>query len=454
MPTASVTEPSNHGEGRNMYTTYSVTSDSHIVNRRYSDFCWLYGRLEIEFPGAIFPIIPHKRTLTNAAKFSPEIIEERRQNLDHFLKAVVAHQELARAPSMTPFMTAAMGDNFDLAKKAVEQSKPGAVINNVENNGDPTTTADEANNVTVVMGNNSPSKSEKAMGAAKKGINSFFAKAVTLTKLTTGTTDLYVTENEEDISKIRDFINAVDANVKQLVTCSHALIKSTHDKSTAMHELGVPIAEWKLTYQNSISEGDDLLDMMSAFVEFSGDFSTLLEKQYEEEQHKLEGALQQLTLDVKAFQNALNKRRDLQVKATTHQKQIADKQTSITKAKKAYKTPEVTDKLLAEREVLEKKSKVVVDTLEQCSERVLREAKREQPKLQLALRDCLGAYAEIQINYGNKMQAAWSQLLPYVGAGKKSVEDTTNGLPLDPPPVPPAPSAPKQDDEDEFFDST
>jgi hypothetical protein len=93
-----------------------------------------------------------------------------------------------------------------------------------------------------------------------------------------------------------------------------------------------------------------------------------------------------------------------------------------------------------------------VDTLEQCSERVLREAQREQPKLQLALRDCLQAYAEIQIDYGNKMQTAWSQLLPYVGAGKKSGVNTTTEPPLDPPPLPPAPSAPKQDD-DKCFDT-
>ena len=113
-----VTEPCNEGTGRNMYTTYLVKGPNTLVRRRYSDFQWLYERLRTELPGAIIPIIPHKMTaLNNKIKFDPNFIEERRSNLEHFIKEVVQHPELQRAPSMTPFMITAMGEAFDAAKQ-------------------------------------------------------------------------------------------------------------------------------------------------------------------------------------------------------------------------------------------------------------------------------------------------------------------------------------------------
>eukprot|EP00536_Pseudo-nitzschia_multiseries_P001487 jgi/Psemu1/181185/e_gw1.19.193.1 len=80
---------------RHSYTSYLVTTkQGNAVRRRYSDFRWLYQRLQTEVPGAIIPIIPHTRTIMSSKKFNLEFIEERRRDLQEFLLAVSVHSEL------------------------------------------------------------------------------------------------------------------------------------------------------------------------------------------------------------------------------------------------------------------------------------------------------------------------------------------------------------------------
>ena len=85
------------------------------VLRRYSDFHWLYERLQKERAGAIVPPLPDKQAV---ARFSPEFIEERRRQLERFLRRVSVHPELYDAPSLDTFLRA-----DDLAFHAAKSSK-------------------------------------------------------------------------------------------------------------------------------------------------------------------------------------------------------------------------------------------------------------------------------------------------------------------------------------------
>ena len=73
------------------------------VLRRYSDFLWLYERLHVERAGAIVPPIPEKQPV---GRFSPTFVEERRVQLERFLRRVATHPELADAPDGLPPNTA------------------------------------------------------------------------------------------------------------------------------------------------------------------------------------------------------------------------------------------------------------------------------------------------------------------------------------------------------------
>ena len=100
-------DPQHTGEGRSKYTTYCVlVPNVSAVRRRYNDFQWLYERLHLERPGAIIPIIPHKRVrlLKPEAKFTTEFVSERRGILEEWINRILVHPELTDAASLTAFM--------------------------------------------------------------------------------------------------------------------------------------------------------------------------------------------------------------------------------------------------------------------------------------------------------------------------------------------------------------
>ena len=73
------------------------------VLRRYSDFLWPWERLHHERAGAIVPPIPEKQPV---GRFSPTFVEERRMQLERFLRRVIVHPELADAACLDTFLRA------------------------------------------------------------------------------------------------------------------------------------------------------------------------------------------------------------------------------------------------------------------------------------------------------------------------------------------------------------
>ena len=422
MVTAKVYDACNEGSGRNMFTTYCVATETTMVRRRYSDFLWLYGRLMTELPGAIVPVIPHKRALKNSTKFNDIFIEERRANLETFLKAVVQHSELSHAPSMTPFMTFGLGERFDTAKRRLEQSRPSVL--HIE--------AEEASDVA-------------SSGGTKKGLSNFLAKAKTMGRMgISGSANLLHTPEEKQVEAIRKFVTELEAHVKQLTIASSALLQVTKDTASAVSLLKQPMQGWKELHGKSIADGDNTLHMISALVDFSTDYATLMEYKQQEETKKFLEQMTQLSLDVKAFSNALKQRKQFQITYTTRFQQGIDKDAAIEKALRQYKPPEITDKLKFEREVLTKQQDAAKQSLDECSSRVIREAHRAEPLLGDSLQRCFYEYAKIQVAYHDRIHTAWSQLLPYVN--KKEEENNTSAgeneikppmPPSDPPPPPP-----------------
>lgn len=56
------------------------------VRRRYNDFEWLRGKLEIDYPSSIIPPIPEKHVIKGVIdRFEPEFIKTRMSALEQFL---------------------------------------------------------------------------------------------------------------------------------------------------------------------------------------------------------------------------------------------------------------------------------------------------------------------------------------------------------------------------------
>lgn len=231
-----ISDPHTEEEGtRQRYTSYLVTTDKgNSIRRRYGDFLWLYKRLQTELPGAIVPVIPRSRALMIASKkFDPDFVEDRRRNLQQFLQGVVDHEELARAPSMSPFMVDMLGSDFEEGKKKVEARNPTNLLytNQVE---------EDYGDVSLEKGGAAQSTT-----TARKGLSNFFAKI----RVSTGSKDLMATDNEHDVSLLQEYIQDVAGHLKALVKSTDAIVKATADLAATYDEMGVPIGEWRTTFQ-------------------------------------------------------------------------------------------------------------------------------------------------------------------------------------------------------------
>lgn len=449
MVKVTVSDPQLEREGRrDQFTTYLVSTDKIAIRRRYSDFQWLYGRLQTELPGAIVPIIPHRMAITNSRKFDPAFVEQRRRHLQFFMDQIVQHEELARAPSMTPFMLDKFGTEFDMGKKKVETTNPTTVTAG-ELVGDEDDYYKDYNN-----GNGGGSSSTKA---AVQKMSNMFAKAGTLIRVKTGNKELIQTSDEKEIEKIQSRIANIESQVKSLRKSAETLTHMTSQMTTAIGDMNKPITEWRATYQrqqrdrNGGGDDDEICEMMKALMEFSSDYSQLMEHKHREEQVQFDDVMMYLANDVRAFHIALKQRKKWQLACTTRAQQIISKDEQIAKATQNLKPPEVTGKLSFERSELQKLEKAERAKLEECTARFLREAEGSETRLEMQLKKAFAAYAKIQIAYTNRINDAWGQLLPYVDdehrKGLQLGEDQTEAPPMPPSqPPPPVPNEePKED---------
>ena len=390
-----VSDPKIENEGRrDQFTTYLVSTHKTSVRRRYSDFQWLYGRLQTEFPGGIVPIIPHKMALLKGTKFDPKFIERRRRHLQFFMNEVVGHEEFQRAPSMTPFMVDKLGPEFDTGRKTVEMANPTS---------------------TVVPEEDAPSTAQK--------VSNVFAKAGTILRVRAGQRELVQTPEEQRIENVQNYLIMVETQVKTLVRSAEAMTNATNQMAGYMADMKEPIAEWKQGYQQASRMSDDICDMMAALLEFTNDYSALMEHKYREEQCDFEDAMVRLGNDVKAFRIALRQRKHWQVAYTTRMQQITSKEEQISKATYSLKPPEVTGRLSAERAELYRMAEAEKAKLEECTQRFLKEAARSRKRLEHQLKEAFRQYAKIQISYTNRINDAWSELLSFIGEQDETGSD-------------------------------
>ncbi|KAF8985808.1 hypothetical protein BGZ46_001776 [Entomortierella lignicola] len=111
--------------GMQEYTLFQVTSTftqgvSVTVERRYSQFEWLYERLEKKFGAIILPPLPEKQF---AGRFSEEFIERRRHALERFLNRLVRHPVLRYSDLLTHFLSCSDDGDWKRAEKKFDNDR-------------------------------------------------------------------------------------------------------------------------------------------------------------------------------------------------------------------------------------------------------------------------------------------------------------------------------------------
>mmetsp|Transcript_15988 Transcript_15988/g.37024 ORF Transcript_15988/g.37024 Transcript_15988/m.37024 type:complete len:425 (-) Transcript_15988:270-1544(-) len=419
MVSITVTDPRiEQADTRSSFTSYLVsTKQGNAVRRRYSDFRWLYHRLQTEVPGAIVPIIPHTATFMNSKKFNIEFVEERRRDLQEFLIEIALHPELCRAPSMTPFMLLSLGKDFDDGKKKVEHEIP-------------TIFADDGSA-------KSETGSQPQLTSARKGISNFFAKV----RLTATSQELLTTTDENQILALNRYVAEAQGLVKTLKKGSDTLLKSISNTGDAHSEIGVPIGLWRKSYMNEPEnqDNDDAKDVMAGVVRFSEEMSSLYSKKYKEQETLFGQQIHKLSNTVCAFEIALDQRKKIQVDYTQIRNNLIEKNCAIEKAEKNLKPPEVTEKLNTERIELESRIEAEKQRFDEVTKRIIRDGEVCKPRLTGMLKNAFLSFAKIERSCSAQINEVCQHVIADL---EKLGDDGVGGNSELTPPSHPPPSAP------------
>lgn len=425
-----VSDPVQHSEGMNKYTSYRVdfrppppsqnnitedvfqNSNASAVLRRYSDFLWLYNRLHKERAGAIVPPLPEKQAVS---RFSTSFIEERRQALERFLKRVAVHPELYDAKCLDIFLKAD-DITFQTAKNA--KSVPGADMGmsvnmaasmnmgnqqmnmnqsmnygQMPNNGYGMNNSMMMNNSQMMMPNYPPPK--------KDGIKKWFAETKTSIA-----GELVRSPDDDLFQEIERYVEGLEKQMKNVQQQASALVKKNKEIANGLHEFGV--AFHVLGQSEADDLGHALENMGSAADELSGVSMT----HSEAEMIQFEEPLKDYLKTIQSVKIALEKRHNRRLTYSSCLAEVNAKRANLAKLRA---TPGSEAKAYGAEMSLkrgEAAADAARDVFATVSQRVLREVDRFKREKGDDMRRVVLDYINLQIDYNQKMEQVWAQLLP------------------------------------------
>jgi len=409
----SVTDPKQIGEGRNAHTYYRIdvrqgqyeADPIASVRRRYSDFQWLFQRLHAEKPGAIVPIIPHTQAMQMSKRLSEDLIEERREYLERFLRRVQVHPELEGAPSLAAFFSPD-AEVFEAAKKA----NPG--------NGKDDTTMEDA------------TPTEKA----KESVKHFFVKVGIKAKVARGGGELEETGNAARMEEVEHYLNTLENHVKALSKATLYLVNVSKDTSTTMHELGQSLFGLQQTYdtESDASNDDDSseprktlnLPTIKAISNVFASLSAINKVKYDDNNKKVGTPVHELEWSIKAARLAVKRRKNCQLTYTTYLQQIKNREAAVDKladTARVHPNPGLLDERIVSAQKLLDQSKQnstkALGDMEDVTRRVFREMDRFKMDVDEQLRRLYVSHARVQVDYSRQLDAEWEKMLPNSAAG-------------------------------------
>lgn len=401
-----MSDPVQHSDGLNKYTSYRVDvrpqpdnfmagGGSIILNapampqqqqysavlRRYSDFVWLYDKLQMERPGAIVPPLPEKQPV---GRFSPTFVEERRVQLERFLRRVATHPELLDSPAVDLFFRA-----DDVTFHAAKNAKTTGVV------------------MSASMMQHSQYGVHGGMmmqpGPVKKaeGIKRWFAEAKT-----SMTGDLVKSPDDDLFDEINRYVLGLDIQMRNISLQASGLVRKGKEIANGLFEFGLA---FNLLGQ---SEADALGSALSSMGETADRLSVLSAEHAEREMAQFEEPLQDYIKVIHSVKIALQRRYEKRLSFSTCVSDVESKQMSLAKLRmqigseaKAYST-EMSLRRCQEA------AEIARDEFADCSQRVLREVDRFKREKAEDMRRTVLDYIKLQVEYNKRMEQVWGSLIP------------------------------------------
>ena len=396
-----MSDPVQHSEGMNKYTSYRVDvrppaatpgdqqdiminhSTFSAVLRRYSDFLWLYERLHMEKAGAIIPPLPEKQPV---GRFDPSFIEDRRMFLERFLRRVAVHPELADAKCLDTFLRA-----DDMTFSVAKQAKGEMIL--------------ASSTLNLAM-----------KPKADNSIKRWFAEAKTSIS-----GDLIKSPDDDLFEEIHRYVHGLDTQMKNVSQQASGLVRKGKEIANGLFEFGLA---FNLLGQ---SEADALGDALGKVGETADRLSVLSADHADKEMSQFEDPLQDYIKVIHAVKLALQRRHEKRLTYSTCLASVEAKQAALSKLRlqpgqeaKAY-AAEMSLRRAQEA------AQVAQDDFAAVSQRVLREVDRFKREKAEEMRRTVLDYINLQVDYNKRMEEIWAGLIPQLE--RVHLDNNSNAIP-------------------------
>ena len=437
--TKKVSDPVQHSEGMNKYTSYRVDVRPQATNpgddqqdimlannsysavlRRYSDFLWLYDKLHVERAGAVVPPMPEKQPV---GRFSPTFVEDRRNGLERFLRRVTVHPELSDATCLDTFLRAddmtfqaaklAKGDALPQQQQQQMNMNQSMMHNNQMMNPNNMQMNPNMNmNQSMMMYPN-----QHASPPKKEGFKRWFAEAKTSIS-----GDLVKSPDDDLFDEINRYVHGLDSQMKNVSHQASALVRKGKEIANGLFEFGLA---FNLLGQ---SEADALGDALGKMGDTADRLSVLSAEHAEKEMAQFEEPLQDYLKMIHAVKLALQRR---------HEKRLTYSTCLASVEAKAMNLNKLRSQLGAEAKVYaaemslrrgQEAAELARDDFATVSQRVLREVDRFKREKAEDMRRTVLDYINLQVEYNKRMEDIWATLIPQLE--KVQLDSNSNAIPV------------------------
>jgi len=364
-------------------TSFFQNSGYSAVLRRYSDFLWMYERLQKERAGAIIPPLPEKQAV---ARFSEVFIEDRRTQLERFLRRVAVHPELSDALCLQTFLKA-----DDSTFYAAKTSK----------------SEDALASVYSCAGMPASATASTIPVSRKDPLKQWFAEAKTsLASSVMGKADLVRSPDDDLFEEIERYIQSLDQQMKNVVQQASGLVRKGKEIANGLFEFGLA---FNLLSQ---SEADSLGVALSKVGNAADALSVLAAEQAEKEMTSFEEPLQDYIKTISAVKLALQKRHERRITYTTCLNEVQTKQNNLARLRGVFGKEDKAYQAEMSLHRAQVACDAARDDFATVSQRLLREVDRFKREKADEMRGTVIEYINLQIQYNKRMEDVWARLLP------------------------------------------
>lgn len=361
----SVSDPVKQSNNFGSFVTYRVTTKSNmdafssletVVDRRYSDFQWLWDVLTADFPAVAIPALPEKQTF-GFAKLgftSSSYMEARQRGLEKFLLRISEHPQLSASARLSEWLQAS--DPALQAMKSQSFKKP-----------DPMAWMEKT------------------------------ARMVTQKK-----TELERTEADEKFEEIDNYLIVLTDRMTKVSKCATALAKRDRQ-----------VAEEIFSFSQGLNmigqcEGGSLSNALIQSGSSIDQLSQAASKRADKELVEFDEPLQEYVRTMHGLRKALNRRAELRKAYGAAVTDLDAKQTAYQRVQGTGRDDE------AKKQAAADKAQQDCDSAKEVYERVSLELQEEfeifKARKPVEIRDILLKWAEHNISYCQRAQETWSGL--------------------------------------------